>query len=97
MANIRKITVNNVTYDVADDWVKTVSVASGTPNTISFVGINDLDSYGYDVYIDVTSSSTVKAPYAKLVNTSGNGTSFMTMIFETDADVGSTAKLRRIK
>lgn len=97
MSNIRTITVNNVTYDVADDWVATETVASGTPNTITFSSIDDTTSYGYDVYIDVTSASTNKAPYAKLSSISGSGTSSMTLVYQTDADVGATAKLRRIK
>ena len=80
-----------------DDWVKTSSVVSGSPNTITFTGINDTTSYGYDVYINVTSASTNKSPYAKLITITDSGTSSMTLVYETDADSGASAKLRRIK
>lgn len=80
---------------LTDDWVATASVVNGS---ITFTGIDDTTSYGYDVYIDVTSSSTTKAPYAKLTTISGEGTASMSLTYETDADNGTnTAKLRRIK
>ena len=81
-------------------------IATGSPNngTVTFSGINDSyyttynGVHGYDVYFDVTSSSTNKAPYAKLTTISGEGTSSMTLTFETDADDGTnTARLRLIK
>lgn len=81
-------------------------VATGSPNngSVTFSGINDAyyttqnGTHGYDVYFDVTSSSTNKAPYAKLTTISGEGTSSMTLTFETDADDGTnTARLRLIK
>lgn len=83
---------------VVDDWVATSSVVSGTPNTVTFINIDDTGSYGYDVYFDITSSSINKAPYAKLTSISGEGTSTMSLVYETDADTGTNnAKLRRIK
>ena len=85
---------SNVTV-VLDDWAATSTVASG--GTITFTGVDDTDNNGYDVYIQVTSSSTNKAPYAKLTTVSGEGTSSMSLTYETDADSGATAKLRRIK
>ena len=85
---------SNVTV-VLDDWAATATVASG--GTITFTGVDDTDNNGYDVYIQVTSSSTNKAPYAKLTTVSGEGTSSMSLTYETDADSGATAKLRRIK
>lgn len=83
-----------------DEFIATATVSSS--GTISFTGIDDtytLRSYssGYDVYINVTSSSTTKAPYAKLTTISGEGTSSMSLTYETDADSGATAYLRRIK
>lgn len=81
-------------------------IATGSPNngSVTFSGIDD-DYYttyngvhGYDVYFDVTSSSTNKSPYAKLTTISGEGTSSMTLVYETDADNGTnTARLRLIK
>ena len=97
-------TANSTTGGTAniecDEFIATTTVSSS--GTISFTGIDDtytLRSYssGYDVYINVTSSSTVKAPYAKLTTISGEGTSSMSLTYETDADSGATAYLRRIK
>lgn len=79
-------------------------VATGSPNNgvLTFTGIDDTVysgvTHGYDVYIDVTSSSTNKSPYAKLTGISGEGTSNMTLTYETDADNGTnTATLRLVK
>lgn len=78
-----------------DDWAATATVSSG--GTITFTGVNDTNNDGYDVYVQVTSSSINKAPYAKLTTISGDGTSSMSLTYETDADSGATAKLRRLK
>ena len=81
-------------------------IATGSPNngSVTFSGIDDAyyttnnGVHGYDVYFDVTSSSTNKAPYAKLTTISGEGTNSMTLTYETDADNGTnTARLRIIK
>ena len=80
-------------------------IAQGSPNngTLTF-SVDDAylatqyTGYGFDVYFTVTSSSTNKSPYAKLTGISGEGTSNMTLTYETDADNGTnTAKLRIIK
>lgn len=80
-------------------------IAQGSPNngTLTFT-VDDAylasqyTGYGFDVYFTVTSSSTNKSPYAKLTGISGEGTSNMTLTYETDADNGTnTAKLRIIK
>lgn len=81
---------------ITDDWL-----AMGSPNngSVSFT-IDDTyaGTHGYDVYINVTSSSTNKSPYAKLTTISGEGTASCTLVYETDADDGTnTAYLRRIK
>ena len=87
---------SNVTANiVTDDWVKTASVSSGS---VTFSGIDDTTSYGYDVYFEITGNSTNKAPYAKLTTITGSGTSSMSLTYETDADNGTNnAKLRRVK
>ena len=84
-----------------DQFIATSSVVNGT---ITFTGIDDayyttyIGVHAYDVYVDVTSSSTNKSPYAKLTGISGEGTSSMTLTYETDADNGTnTVKLRLIK
>ena len=97
MSSIRAATVNNVTYEIGDAWDVTATVASGTPNTITFQHIDDLSRYGYEVYIYVTSSSTNKSPYTKLKTIVDEETNDMTLIYETDADAGATAKLRAIR
>lgn len=80
---------------VLDDWAATATVASD--GTITFTGVNDTNNDGYAVFVQVTSSSVNKAPYAKLTTLSGEGTSSMSLTYETDADSGATAKLRRLK
>lgn len=80
---------------VLDDWAATATVASD--GTITFTGVNDTNNDGYSVFVQVTSSSVNKAPYAKLTTLSGEGTSSMSLTYETDADSGATAKLRRLK
>ena len=78
-----------------DDWVKTASVSSGS---VTFSGINDTGNYGYEVFFNITNSSTNKNPTAQLSTISGEGTSSMSLTFTTDADNGTNnAKLRRIK
>lgn len=75
--------------------VATASVSSGS---ITFTGVDDTTNGGYDVYFDVTSSSTNKNPYAKLTTVSGEGTANMTLVYDTDADNGTnTAHLYKIK
>ena len=80
-----------------DSFVATATVAN---SAISFTGIDDTvnsGNCGYDVYIVVTSTSSNVSPYAKLTTISGDKTSSMSLTYETDADNGATAKLRRIK
>lgn len=78
-----------------DDWVATASVSNGS---VSFSGIDDSGNYGYEVFFNITSSSTNKNPTAQLSTISGEGTSSMSLTYTTDADNGTNnAKLRRIK
>jgi hypothetical protein len=88
--------VSNVTANIiTDDWVKVASVSSGS---VTFSGIDDSGNYGYEVFFNITSSSTNKNPSAQLSAISGEGTSNMSLTYTTDADNGTNnAKLRRIK
>ena len=79
---------------VTDDWVATGTVSSGS---VSFSGIDDSGNYGYKPYAEVTASSTNKNPSAQISTLSGTGTSSMSVTYTTDADDGTTVKLRRIK
>ena len=94
-------TANSTSGATADIQVNEF-VAQGSPNngSVSFT-VDDTHysgTHGYDVYFDVTSSSTNKSPYAKLTSISGEGTSSMTLTFETDADNGTnTARLYLVK
>ena len=77
-------------------------IAQGSPNngSVSFTFDDTVYTgvHGFDVYIDVTSASTNKKPYAVLSSISGEGTSSCTLTYETDADNGTnTAYLRLIK
>ena len=87
---------SNQTFSVTTDkWhTMTATVSSGQ---ISFSGIDDHANNGYEVFIEVTSSSTNKNPTATLNTISGEGTYTMSVIYDTDADNGATAKLRIIK
>lgn len=88
--------VSNVTANIiTDDWVKVASVSSGS---VTFSGIDDSGNYGYEVFFEITSSSTNKNPSAQLSAISGEGTANMSLTYTTDADNGTNnAKLRRIK
>ena len=97
--NVQTFTANassNVTADIlVDDWAATGSVSN---NSVTFSNIDDTGNYGYDVYFNITGSSTNKAPYARLSSISGAGTSSMSLTYSTDADSGTNnAKLRRVK
>lgn len=98
-SNITSFSANatsNQTFSViTDKWhTMTTTVSSGQ---ISFSGIDDTANNGYEVFIEVTSSSTNKNPTATLNTISGEGTYTMSVIYDTDADNGATAKLRIIK
>lgn len=77
-------------------------IAQGSPSSgsVSFT-VDDTaysGTYGFDVYFDVTSSSTNLSPYAKLTSITGEGTSSMVLTYETDADNGTnTAKLYLVR
>jgi hypothetical protein len=76
-------------------FIKTASVAN---NAVTFSEINDSGTYGYDVFFNITGSSTNKSPYAKLTSISGAGTSNMSLTYETDADSGTNnARLYQYK
>lgn len=79
---------------VTDDWVATGTVSGGS---VSFSGIDDSGNYGYKPFAEVTASSTNKNPTAQVNTLSGTGTSSMSVTYTTDADNGTTVKLRRIK
>lgn len=79
---------------VTDDWVATGTVSGGA---VSFSGIDDSGNYGYTPFAEVTASSTNKNPSAQISTLSGTGTSSMSVTYTTDADNGTTVKLRRIK
>lgn len=79
---------------VTDDWVATGTVSSGS---VSFSGIDDSGNYGYKPFAEVTANSTNKNPSAQISTLSGTGTSSMSVTYTTDADNGTTVKLRRIK
>ena len=94
-ANTSSSATANIT---TDEFVATGSPSGGS---VTFSGIDDTvnsGACGYDVYFDITTSSTNKAPYAKLTSISGEGTSSMSLTYETDADNGTnTAHLRQVK
>lgn len=97
-STVQTFTANQATNATAnivtDDWVATETVSSGS---VSFSGIDDTGNYGYEVFVEITASSTNKNPSAQISSISGTGTSSMSVSYTTDADNGATCKLRRIK
>lgn len=98
-SNVQTFTANQSTNATANiltgAFIKTASVAN---NAVTFTGINDSGTYGYDVFFNITGSSTNKSPYAKLTSISGAGTSNMSLTYETDADSGTNnARLYQYK
>lgn len=97
--NVQTFTANQSTNATAniitDKWHGTTATVSS--GSVTFSGVDDSDNNGYDLYIQVTSSSTNKNPTREISSISGEGTSSMSITFTTDADNGATAKLRIIK
>ena len=84
------------TIDIdTDEWFVTSGTVSG--GSVSFSGVDDTNNNGYELFVNVTSSSTNKNPTAQISSISGTGTASMSITFTTDADNGATAKLRIIK
>lgn len=78
-----------------DTWFGTTGTVSS--GAVSFSGVNDTDNNAYELFVQVTSSSTNKNPTAQISTISGEGTSSMSISFTTDADNGATCKLRIIR
>ena len=81
---------NSVLTQRMPRWVASATVSSGT---ITFSNVYD-NGDAFEVYINITSSSTNKTPYAKLNTISGNYNA-RTFEYKTDADSGATAYLLR--
>lgn len=97
--NITSFSANatsNQTFSVTTDKWHTIT-ATVSSGHVTFSGIDDVANNGYEVFFEVTSSSTNKNPTATLSSISGEGTYTMSLTYDTDADNGSTAKLRIIK
>lgn len=78
-----------------DEWFSTsATVSSGS---VTFSGVNDTANNGYELFVQITSSSLNKNPTAQIDTLSGEGTSSMSITFTTDADNGATCKLRIIR
>lgn len=89
---------NTTANIITGEYIKTASVSAGA---VTFTGVDDSvnsGNCGYDVFFDITSSSTNKSPYAKLTSISGEGTNNCTLTYQTDADDGTnTAHLYQYK
>lgn len=77
-----------------DEWTTAATVSSGT---VTFTGLDDTQGYGYEPYFEIDGNSTELNPTAELTTISGAGTANMTLIYTTNADAGSSCKLRIIK
>ena len=78
-----------------DTWFGTTGTVSS--GAVSFSGVNDTDNNAYELFVQVTDSSTNKNPSAQIDTITGAGTSSMSISFTTDADNGATCKLRIIR
>lgn len=98
--NVQTFTANQATNATAniitDEWHSaTGTVSSGL---VAFSGVDDsAGTNGYELFVNVTSSSTNKNPSAQIDTISGEGTASMSISFSTDADNGAIAKLRIVK
>ena len=98
--NVQTFTANQDTNATAnlktDEWFGTTGTVSS--GSVTFSGIDDsAGTNGYELFVNVTSSSTNKNPSSEISSISGEGTASMTIVFSTDADNGASCKLRIIK
>ena len=78
LPHLANATSNQTFSVITDKWhTMTATVSSGQ---ISFSGIDDHANNGYEVFIEVTSSSTNKNPSATVNTISGEGTYTMSII-----------------
>jgi len=85
----------NVTANIiTDTWTTSTTVSNGA---FSFSGLDDTKGYAYEPYFNITGSSTNKNPTARISTITGAGTASMSIAYTTDADEGSSVKLRVIK
>lgn len=78
-----------------DAWVPVSTVQSG--GTVTFTGLDDTKGWAYDPFGWVDDNSTELNPYFTLTTISGAGTNNMTVVYSTNADIGSNVKLRIFK
>lgn len=79
-----------------DGWFATSGTVSS--GSVSFSGVDDsAGTNGYQLFVNVTSSSTNKNPSSQISTITGSGTASMSITFTTDADNGATARLRILK
>lgn len=98
--NVQTFTANQATNATANIITDECHSATGTVSSglVAFSGVDDsAGTNGYELFVNVTSSSTNKNPSAQISSISGEGTASMSIAFSTDADNGATAKLRIVK
>ena len=81
--------------DALDGWTTAATVDSN--GQVTFTGLDDTKGYAYEPYFNITSSSTNMNPTAEVSTLTGTGTSSMSVTYTTDADIGTSVKLRIIK
>lgn len=82
---------------VLDEWLYQAYPSHVSSGQVSFSNIDDTKGYAFAPYFEINSGSVNLNPTATINMVSGAGTSSMTIIYDTDADAGSLAKLRIIK
>lgn len=76
---------------VVDTFTAAQTISS---DTFTFTGLDDTHGWGYTPYFSVDGNSTNMNPTAQITQITGAGTASMSITYQTDADVGSSVKLR---
>ena len=87
----RELTDNKADTSDLDEWTSASTVANGS---VSFSGLDDTVGWSYRPTFWVDDNSTNLNPTAELSAISGAGTMSMSVTYTTDADNGTSCKLR---
>lgn len=80
--------------DSLDGWLTTVATVSGGTFQLT---VDDTHGWGYKPWFALTSTTTNKNPTTQLTSAAGVGTATCVLTYSTDADEGTTVRMRRYK
>lgn len=98
--SVKTTTVNTVEQaltavnDSLDEFLTTVAIVSGGTFQLT---VDDTHGWGYKPWFALTSTTTNKNPTARLTSAAGVGTVTCVLTYSTDADDGTTVRMRRYK